>query len=66
MKILLYFLFGLTDIYAFNLNIRPLYSNRNINNIKLSMVPEYDTSKIINSLVKTSETMDKWNLNDFN
>lgn len=65
MKILLYFLFGLTDIYAFNLNIRPLYSNRNTNNIKLSMVPEYDTSKIINSLAKTSETMDKWNLNDF-
>ena len=65
MKRFLYFLLGLTDIYAFNLNIRILNSNDKKNNIKLSLVPDYDTSKIINSLAKTSETIDKWNLNDF-
>ncbi len=36
-----------------------------LNVIKMSNIPDYDPSKMINSLAKTADQLDKWNLNDF-
>ena len=33
--------------------------------IKMSYIPDYDPSKIINTLAKSADDLDKWNLNDF-
>ena len=33
--------------------------------IKMSNIPNYDPSKIINSLAKNADQLDKWNINDF-
>ncbi len=54
--------------YAFNINI-PL-SNKptlhNINkNIVMTTMPDYDPDKVINSLARSAEVLDKWSINDF-
>tara|TARA_B100001175_G_scaffold246905_1_gene213649 strand:+ start:1564 stop:3567 length:2004 start_codon:yes stop_codon:yes gene_type:complete len=36
-----------------------------ISNIKMTQFPDYDPSKIINSLAKSSSELDLWNLNEF-
>ena len=36
-----------------------------IGNIKMTQLPDYDPSKIINSLAKSSSDLDLWNLNEF-
>lgn len=65
MKYIIFLLFNLTNCLAFNLNINTLYLSKKKNNIKLSIVPNYDPSKLINSLAKSSEMLDRWDLNDF-
>ena len=65
MKKYIFLLLHLTNCLAFNLNTNTLYANRKKNNIKLSTVPNYDPAKLINSLAKSSDLLDKWNLNDF-
>jgi len=65
MKFIIFLLVSLNNCLAFNVNAKLLYCNKKINNIKLSSVPNYDPSKLINSLAKSSETIDRWNLNDF-
>ena len=65
MKYIIFLLFNLTNCLAFNLNINTLHLSKKKNNIKLSIVPNYDPSKLINSLAKSSEMLDRWNLNDF-
>ena len=64
MKYIIFLLVNLTNSLAFNLHINTLYRNQK-NNIKLSIVPNYDPSKLINSLAKSSEMLDRWDLNDF-
>jgi cell division protease FtsH len=65
MKYIIFLLVNLTNSLAFNLHINTLYRNQKKNNIKLSIVPNYDPSKLINSLAKSSEMLDRWDLNDF-
>lgn len=48
---------------AFNTNI-PILKPR-LNNIVMTVMPNYDPDKIINSLARTSEVLDKWSINDF-
>ena len=40
-------------------------SKSRMNVIKMSHIPDYDPSKLINSLAKSADELDKWNLNDF-
>jgi len=39
--------------------------NPRLNGIKMSHIPDYDPSKIVNTLAKSSKDLDLWNLNDF-
>ena len=33
--------------------------------IRMSHIPDYEPSKLINTLAKSADELDKWNLNDF-
>ena len=56
----------LSNVDAYNIGIvnfyKPVLNSRN--NIKM-VVPDYDPSKIINSLAKSADVLDKYNFNDF-
>ena len=49
---------------AFTTNI-PLLNKPRLNNIVMTVMPNYDPDKIINSLAKSSEILDKWSVNEF-
>ena len=46
--------------FPFRLIVKP-----RLGNINMKHIPEYDPSQIINSLAKSSDQLDLWNLNDF-
>ena len=70
---LLYFLLNnkFVDAYLYNLNSKQnIYKNVNNNNRpcikKIMMIePNYDPSKLINTLARSAEMLDKYNLNEF-
>lgn len=49
---------------AFTTNI-PISNKPRLNNIVMTVMPNYDPDKIINSLAKSSEILDKWSVNEF-
>ena len=49
---------------AFTTNI-PLSNKPRLNNIVMTVMPNYDPDKVINSLAKSSEILDKWSVNEF-
>ena len=59
----------LSVVTAFTTNIpllnKPRLNNINSNNIVMTVMPNYDPDKIINSLAKSSEILDKWSVNEF-
>ena len=61
-------LFWVSSIISFNtafkLNI-PLSNKPILNNVIMSTMPNYDPDKVINSLARSSEVLDKWSINDF-
>jgi cell division protease FtsH len=54
----------LSVVTAFTTNI-PILNKPRLNNIVMTIMPNYDPDKIINSLAKSSEILDKWSVNDF-
>ena len=54
----------LSVVTAFTTNIAILNKPR-LNNIVMTIMPNYDPDKIINSLAKSSEILDKWSVNEF-
>ena len=42
-----------------------LVSKPRLSVIRMSHIPDYDPSKLINTLAKSADQLDKWNLNDF-
>jgi len=49
---------------AFTTNI-PLLNKPRLNNIVMTTIPDYDPDKVINSLARSSEMLDKWSVNEF-
>jgi len=54
----------LSVVTAFTTNI-PLSNKPRLNIIVMTVMPNYDPDKIINSLAKSSEILDKWSVNEF-
>jgi len=54
----------LSVVNAFTTNI-PISNKPRLNNIVMTVMPNYDPDKIINSLAKSSEILDKWSVNEF-
>ena len=54
----------LSVVTAFTTNI-PILNKPRLNNIVMTIMPNYDPDKIINSLAKSSEILDKWSVNEF-
>lgn len=54
----------LSVVTAFTTNI-PILNKPRLNNIVMTVMPNYDPDKIINSLAKSSEILDKWSVNEF-
>ena len=55
---------------AFTINnhlvqFKPILNVINSNNIVMTVMPNYDPDKVINSLARSSEILDKWSINDF-
>ncbi len=65
-KIILSTLICYTNAYMFssqiNKNIKPKLIN---SQILMSSVPDYDPTSLINGLAKSSNSLDKWTINDF-
>ena len=61
-------LFWVSSIFslsnAFTTNI-PISNKPRLHNIVMTVMPNYDPDKIINSLAKSSEILDKWSVNEF-
>jgi len=59
----------LSFVTAFSINSPLLYNKPRLNyNIIvpcMTLIPDYDPDKIINSLAKSSQILDKWSVNDF-
>ena len=54
----------LSVVTAFTTNIH-ISNKPRLNNIVMTVMPNYDPDKIINSLAKSSEILDKWSVNEF-
>lgn len=54
----------LSLVNAYTTNI-PILNKPRLNNIVMTVMPNYDPDKIINSLAKSSEFLDKWSVNEF-
>ena len=59
-KFIISLLVTLTSGFSTGLVSKPRFSV-----IRMTHIPDYDPSKLINSLAKSTEQLDKWNLNDF-
>tara|TARA_B100000900_G_scaffold166850_3_gene141654 strand:+ start:127 stop:2148 length:2022 start_codon:yes stop_codon:yes gene_type:complete len=61
--------FLLLNSLSYGFMMQPAISNLHKpiirNNILMQNIPDYDPSKIINKLAKTSDDLNKWNLNNF-
>ena len=60
------FLFTLLNINSFIINSnKPNIIRNSRSNIMMFHEPLYDPTKLINTLAKTSDNLDKWNVNQF-
>ena len=59
-KFIIFLLFASTSGFSTRLVSKPRFSV-----IRMSYIPDYDSSKLINTLAKSADQLDKWNLNDF-
>ena len=59
-KFIISLLFASTSGFSTRLVSKPRFSV-----IRMSYIPDYDSSKLINTLAKSADQLDKWNLNDF-
>jgi len=64
--LLVFFRLSICDGYVFlqnnKMNFKPIL---NKNNIMMSEIPNYDPTSLINGLAKSSNSLDKWTINDF-